>query len=70
MAFIANAILDYNYMFLVRGDGTPYDVLYNLVGGNPILYPMGVVGLFLVYISAFYGIHFCIQKKKKAVANV
>ena len=70
MAFIANAILDYNYMFLVRGDGTPYDVLYNLVGGNPILYPMGVVGLFLVYISAFYGIHFCIQKKKKAVANL
>ena len=70
MAFIANAILDYNYMFLVRGDGTPYDVLYNLVGGNPILYPVGVVGLFLVYISAFYGIHFCIQKKKKTPTNV
>jgi len=36
-AMIANGLLDYNYMFLVRGDGTPYDILYNLVGGHPIL---------------------------------
>jgi hypothetical protein len=37
-------------MFLMQGDGTPYDILYNLVNGNPVLYPLGVVGLFFVYI--------------------
>ena len=65
MAYVANALLDYNYMFLVRGDGTPYDILYNLVGGNQILYPLGVVALFLVYISGFYGIYFLVHKKKR-----
>ena len=63
-AFIANAILDTNYMFLRQGDGTPYDILYNLFGGNPILYPIGVVVLFLLYIAAFYGVFFLIQKKR------
>ena len=57
-AFVANKILNYNYMFLVRGDGTPYEVLYSLVGGNPILYPLGVVCMFLAYILLFYGIYF------------
>ena len=70
MAFTANVILDYNYMFLVRGDGTPYDILYNLVGGNQVIYPMCVVGLFLVYISAFYGICFRVRKKKQTPVNV
>lgn len=63
-AFIANQLLDYNYMFLVRGDGTPYDILYHLVGGSPAWYPVGVVALFLVYISGFYGAYFCIAKRK------
>ena len=57
-AFVANKILNYNYMFLVRGDGTPYEVLYSLVGGNPVLYPLGVVCMFLAYILLFYGIYF------------
>ena len=35
-AYITNILVDYNYMFLMRGDGTPYDVLYNLVGGDPV----------------------------------
>ena len=64
MAYIANKLIDYNYMFLVRGDGTPYDVLYNLVGGNQVLYPIGVILMFFMYILAFYGIYFSIQKKK------
>ena len=64
-AQIANAILDYNYMFLVRGDGTPYEFFYSLVGGNSFLYPMTVIALFLAYIFAFYGIYFGIRKKKK-----
>ena len=65
VAYTANVILDYNYMFLVRGDGTPYDILYNWVGGNPILYPIGVVGLFVIYILAFYKVFALVQSKKK-----
>lgn len=68
MAFIANSLLDYNYMFLVRGDGTPYDIVYNLVGGNPVLYPMMVIALFLVYIAAFYGVYHLIKTKCKKAA--
>ena len=67
-AFITNGLIDYNYMFLVRGDGTPYDILYNLVGGNPIAYPLGVVALFLVYIGIFYWISFTVRKKKNTPA--
>lgn len=64
-AYIANLLLDYNYMFLVRGDGTPYDVLYNLVGGNAVLYPLGVVVLFVLYIIAYYGVFYLATNKRK-----
>jgi uncharacterized membrane protein YwaF len=63
-AAIANACLDYNYMFLVRGDGTPYDLLYSLVGGNAVLYPIGVILLFVMYILAFYGVYFLVSGRK------
>ncbi len=63
-AFAANKIIDYNYMFLVRGDGTPYDILYNLVNGNQILYPLFVVLLFLIYISLFYFVFYLVNKNK------
>lgn len=63
-AYIANIFTDCNYMFLSRGDGTPYDILLNLLGGNPVLYPMAVVGLFFVYIVVFYWAYGCITKKK------
>lgn len=53
-AYIANLLIPYNYMFLMAGDGTPYDILYNLVGGSRILYPLGVVLLFVIYIFIFY----------------
>lgn len=65
LAYIANGLLDYNYMFLVRGDGTPYEILYSLVGGNPVLYPVSVVALFLVYITGFYGIWYLAKKKSR-----
>ena len=65
-AYVTNLLISYNYMFLVRGDGTPYDILFNLVGGSPVWYPIGVVALFLVYISGFYGVYFCITKPKAA----
>lgn len=61
-AFIANKLLDYNYMFLVRGDGTPYDIIYDLVNGHPVLYPMMVIILFLIYIAGFYAV-FYFKKK-------
>ncbi len=64
LAHIANAVLDYNYMFLVAGDGTPYDILYNLVGGSPVIYPMAVMALFIVYIVLFYGGYYLVNKKK------
>ncbi len=65
-AYVVNHLIDYNYMFLMAGDGTPYDILFNLVGGSPILYPIGVVALFLLYISAYYGVYFLITRKKVA----
>ena len=64
-AYTANILLDYNYMFLMAGDGTPYDILYNLVGGHKVLYPACVVGLFLIYIGIFYGVFYLIKTKKK-----
>ena len=65
LAYAANLLLDYNYMFLMRGDGTPYDIIYNLVSGNAILYPIIVVLLFMAYIAAFYGIYYLISTKLK-----
>ena len=67
-AYLANILLDYNYMFLMAGDGTPYDILYNLVNGNRVLYPTLVVALFLVYISLFYYAVYLLRRKKKAAA--
>ena len=56
-----------NYMFLMRGDGTPYDLLYNLVGGSPVLYPLGVVLLFVLYVSLFYLCFYMFNKKRVRV---
>lgn len=69
-AMLANHWLDYNYMFLRSHDGTPYQILYDLVGGHPVLYPVAVVGLFVVYMGAFYGVAALIRKSKKAKATV
>lgn len=65
-AYTANVLLDYNYMFLMRGDGTPYEILVSLTGGHPVVYPVCVVALFLVYITGFYAIYFAAAKKQKA----
>lgn len=63
-AYLANHLIDYNYMFLMRGDGTPYDIFYNLVNGHKVFYPLIVVGLFIIYITVFYNIYFSIKKRK------
>ena len=63
-AYVANVTIPYNYMFLMAGDGTPYDILYNLVQGHKVLYPVLVVALFYLYIGAYYGIHYLVTRKK------
>lgn len=65
LAYVANVILDYNYMFLMNHDGTPYSIFYNLVNGNKVLYPLIVVGLFIAYILLFYTVYYFIEKKVK-----
>ena len=64
LAFIANYIIPYNYMFLRRDDGTPYIMITKLVNGNKVLYPIGVILLFVLYIFVFYCIYYLITKKK------
>ena len=70
VAYIANITLNYNYMFLMAGDGTPYDIFYNLVNGNRVLYPLLVVALFLVYISLFYYLVYVVRRKARAKTSV
>ena len=64
-AYIANQIIGYNYMFLSQGDGTPYDILYNLVKGSKVLYPLCVIALFLIYITVFYRVYYGITKRRE-----
>lgn len=66
-AYTANTLTDCNYMFLSRGDGTPYDILFNLVNGNAVLYPLAVVGLFVIYIIAYYQIFYTISNKRRKI---
>lgn len=66
-AYAVNLLIDYNYMFLMAGDGTPYDIVYNWVNGHPMLYPLLVVFLFLIYISVFYLVFYLISCKQKKV---
>ena len=64
-AYIANIFWDCNYMFLSRGDGTPYDLVYNMVNGHPVFYPLLVVGLFVVYIAGYYHLYYMIKRRIK-----
>ena len=65
LAYVANISFNANYMFLMQGDGTPYDIVYNLVEGNKVIYPLLVVVLFLIYISMFYYVFYLINNKKE-----
>ena len=64
VAYIVDIILPYNYMFLIRSDGTPYELVYKLVNGNKVLYPLLVVLLFIIYIIIYYNIYYLIGKTK------
>lgn len=70
LAYVANTILDYNYMFLMYHDDTPYSIFWNMVGGNPVLYPLVVVGIFVLYIVGFYAVDGWIEKRKQTAAKV
>ena len=70
VAYIANVLLDYNYMFLMRSDGTPYEMFYQLVNGDPVLYPMLVMLLFVLYVCVFYAVFLKIQAKKNKQSEV
>ena len=65
-AFIANKLLDYNYMFLRNDDGTPYSMLTKIVNGSPVLYPIGVILLFIIYMAAYYGVFHAIKRGRMA----
>ena len=69
-AYVANVLLDYNYMFLMAGDGTPYDILYNMVGGHVVAYPVCVVALFVAYIGLYYGVCYLLRNKRRVKAAV
>ena len=61
-AYIVNIIIDYNYMFLMRPDGTPFEIVYSLVSGNKVLYPVSVALLMLFYIFVYYAVYYFIMK--------
>lgn len=69
LAYVANILIPYNYMFLMRGDGTPYDIFYNMVCGSPVFYPIIVILLFVIYVSIFYLIYFLIKKKRNEIKS-
>ena len=68
-AYIANVTIPYNYMFLMAGDGTPYDILYSLVNGHKVFYPVSVVALFVVYIVVYYWLFYVFSHRKAKVAK-
>lgn len=68
-ALIANFALDYNYMFLMSHDGTPYVIFWNLVGGIQVLYTITVIAIFVVYILGFYYIYNWIVTKTNPFAK-
>ena len=70
VAYVVNVIIDYNYMFLMYHDGTPYSIFYDIVGGSAILYPLVVVGLFVIYYLLFFYVYQAMQKKREQKKNV
>lgn len=69
-ATVANITLDYNYMFLVRADGTPYEIIYNIANGNSVIYPILVIVLFVIYIVAFHLIYNYFKERKLKAEKV
>ena len=66
VAYIANRLLDCNYMFLMSSDGSPYKIADPWLKGHPVFYPLLVVGLFYIYIAVFYLVYYRILAKMDA----
>ena len=69
LAYITNKLIGYNYFFLMGGDGTPYDIIYNMVNGHPVIYPVIVVLLLFVYILVYNLVYNLIAKNSKKPAK-
>lgn len=69
IAYVVNIIIDYNYMYLMHHYGTPYSIFYNMVNGHKVLYPLVVVGIFVVYLALFYYVYNLIREKKNIAKN-
>ena len=67
VAYVADRLIPYNCIFLISSDGTPCEIVYDLTGGSPILYPLSVVLLFILHITAFYLVCFPATRKKYKV---
>ena len=64
VAYVTNILLDKNYMFLMRDDGTPYFIFYNMVNGNKVLYPIIVILTLFIWICIFYGTYHLINRHR------
>lgn len=58
LAFTANQFTDYNYMFLESGDGTPFDLIQNMYGGERenILYSLTVAFMMQLFSLGYYAV--------------
>jgi predicted outer membrane lipoprotein len=56
-----------NYMFLSRGDGTPFQILENIFGPNTVLYALSVALLMWGYMLLFILVARRIKKKRTTV---
>ena len=61
-----------NFMFFFYGDGTPFTIFHDLVGGNKIAYQIIIYVLQCGYMGLFYAVYYTVlkimarQKEKKA----
>lgn len=62
ITLIVDYTLGKNFMFFMGGEGTPFDIFFNLVKGNLILYQIIVYILQCGYIGVFYLIYYPLAK--------
>lgn len=61
-AWIGAIYTPQNYMFLVRPDGTPFEIFYKLFNGSKIWYPISIIVLQLVFLWLFYLVAYIVRK--------
>lgn len=71
IALICAYAFNKNFMFYFHGDGTPFTLFYDMVGGNLPIYQIIIFVLQHSYIGIFYSIYYPVAnavKKHRAVA--